>query len=219
MADEHEQANEVLRRSAMETLPAGKPLYHMTTHPNKWVRFTGWIASVVVVGFFAFGVYTWIVKVFARTPSDKAKAVMVLRFDVKAFDKELIYAGDHFDPQMDASDLQLKWGPQIDTYAYKLVGNLEAAPSALVLPTFFDAVETTGFTAPAFTTVRESLFKQVLQAGRVIWELLVEVLNRIFLFHAHNYTNIRWTSVVQLQVALNQCFTCISNPKYYVYMS
>jgi hypothetical protein len=94
----------------------------MTVNPSRSTRVAGWFLTVIVTVIFAFMLYCSAAKLLSKTPSDKAKAVMALRLEVQAFDRALAYAGDHFDPQLDAADLQLKWGPKMDAYGDKLLG-------------------------------------------------------------------------------------------------
>lgn len=68
--------------------------------------------------------------------------------------------------------------------------NLMAAPSAGELFASSDPVKTVGLAAFAGAAVRKPLVKQVLQAGGIVRELFVELLNRIFHFHASSLTNV-----------------------------
>jgi hypothetical protein len=123
MADENEQRGGPIRKAATELLPAGRLIYQMTIDGKKSTRAAGWCLTILVTLVFVYMLYCSGLKLFAKSPSARATAIIALKNDVSVFDKALTYAGDHFDPQLDAYDLSQKWGPQIDAYADKLVGN------------------------------------------------------------------------------------------------
>jgi hypothetical protein len=77
--------------------------------------------------------------------------------------------------------------------------NLETAPCTGELFALGNPVETVGFSTLACGTMRKLLIEKVLQTGVIIRELLIEVLNRIFHFHARKYSKSTWTNAVQLK--------------------
>src|ERR1700677_2777008 len=122
MPEENEQRGGPIFKESIGLLPAGKLLYQMTVSTSKFTRVVGWLLIPAVVVIFSFMVYSSCMRLFAKAPSDKAKATTALVFDVRAFDKALVYAGDHFSPQDDAYDLRQKWWPKVDEYGDKLLG-------------------------------------------------------------------------------------------------
>jgi len=61
--------------------------------------------------------------------------------------------------------------------------DLNAAPRASVGTPTVNGVKTIRLSAFAFAAVRPARFEDKIQAGAVVWELFVKLVNRVFSFH------------------------------------